>query len=60
MSGSSDGLVGYDDWFTPSRSCVRFTLGVTFSKIEVTFSFLLIVMYLSSEIIAVCCTRVHV
>jgi hypothetical protein len=27
---STGGLVGYDDWFTPSRSGVRFPLGVYF------------------------------
>ena len=27
---SGDGLVGYDDWFTPSRSGVRFSVPVRF------------------------------
>jgi hypothetical protein len=28
---STGGLVGYDDWFTPSRSGVRFPPGVRYS-----------------------------
>ena len=30
QSSSAGGLVGYDDWFTPSRSGVRFPPGVYF------------------------------
>ena len=34
---SGDGLVGYDDWFTPSRSGVRFSVPVHFDKLFFSF-----------------------
>ena len=34
---STGGLVGYDDWFTPSRSGVRFPPGVNFACLKVFY-----------------------